>query len=92
MPVAPYRATGSEALGEVVADRLADRGAVLLANHGLVTTGSTPAEALQLTKLVERTARIIAGARQLGEPVALPEDARRALSARYRSARDRVVR
>jgi L-fuculose-phosphate aldolase len=85
--VAPYRSTGSKALGEVAAARLSDRAAVLLANHGLVTVGATPTEALQLTKLVERTARIVAGARQLGEPVPLPAEARSALASRYRATR-----
>jgi L-fuculose-phosphate aldolase len=87
VPVAPYRKTGSEALGEVVAPLLADRSAVLLANHGLVSVGATPGEALAIAKLVERTAQIVAGARLLGEPVPLPDEARTDLAARYRAAR-----
>ena len=47
--VAPYSRTGTTALGEAAAARLADRAAVLLANHGLVVVGSSAAEALQLT-------------------------------------------
>jgi L-fuculose-phosphate aldolase len=87
VPVAPYRRTGSAALGDVVAARLADRAAVLLANHGLVTVGSTPAEALAITRLVERTAQIVAGASRLGEPVPLPTQTRSELAALYRAAR-----
>ena len=81
--VAPYSRTGSAALGESAAARLGDRAAVLLANHGLVVVGSSAAEALQLTKLVERAARIVWGARVLGEPVPLPETIRDEFSAAY---------
>ena len=81
--VAPYHRTGTAALGEAAAERLADRAAVLLANHGLVVVGSSAAEALQLTKLVERGARIIWGARALGEPVPLPESIREEFAAAY---------
>lgn len=87
VPIAPYRTTGSEALGEVVAPLLADRSAALLANHGLVSVGATPGEALAIAKLVERTAQIVAGARLLGEPVPLPNGARTDLAARYQADR-----
>jgi L-fuculose-phosphate aldolase len=87
VPIAPYRQTGSEALGEVVAPLLADRSAALLANHGLVSVGATPGEALGIAKLVERTAQIVAGARRLGEPVPLPDASRSGLAARYQAAR-----
>jgi len=88
--VAPYHRTGSEALGRVAADRLGDCAAVLLANHGLVTVGSSPAEALALTMLVERTARIVAGARRLSDPVPIPDEDRAAFAAHYRDARARA--
>lgn len=81
--VAPYHRTGSAALGEAAAERLGDRAAVLLANHGLVVVGSSAAEALQLTKLVERAARIVWGARALGEPVPLPAAIRDEFAASY---------
>lgn len=90
--VAPYRRTGSDALGEVVAERLGDRAAVLLANHGLVTVGSTPAEALALTKLVERTARIVFGAQQLGPLRSIPPEDRAVFAAHYRQTRNRDTR
>ncbi len=87
VPVADYSETGSEALGRAAAELLADRAAVLLANHGLVCVGATPGEALGITRLVERTARIVWGARTMGEPRELPADARAHLSARYRADR-----
>ncbi len=53
---------------------LADRGAALLANHGLVTCGPTPEKALHNAALVERTAKIVWGARAMGATIhPLPE-------------------
>lgn len=73
VPVADYRLTGSDELAEEVSNWVADKGAVLMANHGLLCVGKDPADALKVARLVERTAKIIWGARMLGEPVALPE-------------------
>jgi len=73
VPVAEYRLTGSEELAEEVSGLLGDRGAVLMANHGLLCVGKHPADVLKVAKLVERTAQIIWGARLLGEPVPLPD-------------------
>jgi L-fuculose-phosphate aldolase len=69
VPVADYRMTGSDALAEEVSNRVADKGAVLMANHGLLCVGKDPADVLKVARLVERTAQIIWGARMLGELV-----------------------
>ncbi|MEM9176399.1 MAG: class II aldolase/adducin family protein [Myxococcota bacterium] len=89
--VAPYHRTGTAALGEGAAERLADRAAVLLANHGLVVVGTHAAEALQLTKLVERAARIVWGVRALGEPVPLPASVREEFAAGYLNRRRKAA-
>lgn len=81
--VAAYHRTGTKALGEAAAALVADRAAVLLANHGLVVVGRDTGEALQLTRLVERAARILHGARRLGDPKPLPEAIRAEFSAAY---------
>lgn len=73
VPVAEYRLTGSDELAEEVAKWLENRGAVLMANHGLLCVGKDPHDVLKVAKLVERTAKIIWGARLLGDPVPLPE-------------------
>jgi L-fuculose-phosphate aldolase len=74
VPVANYRLTGSDELGDEVAKWVGERGAVLMANHGLLTVGKTPQDAMKVATLVERTAEIIWGARLLGELVPLPPD------------------
>ncbi|MEZ5169441.1 MAG: class II aldolase/adducin family protein [Acidimicrobiia bacterium] len=74
VPVAEYQLTGSDELGEEVARWVGDRGAVLMANHGLLTVGKDPQAAMKVASLVERTARIVWGARQLGDLVPLPAE------------------
>lgn len=88
--VAAYERTGTEALGDGVAGLLGDRAAALIANHGLVVVGSDPADALFLTKLVERAAQIIWGARAMGQPKPLPEAIRSEFQGLYRARRKRV--
>lgn len=81
--VAPYFPTGSQELGHAVAELLGDRAAALMSNHGLVVVGSSPSEALHLTKLVERAAQIVWGAIALGDPKPLPEENRRIFRNQY---------
>jgi len=89
VPVAGYRLTGSDELGEEVARHVADRGAVLMANHGLLTVGKDPEQALKVAALVERTAQVIWGARALGEVVPLPESTTARFAPLYAALRAR---
>jgi L-fuculose-phosphate aldolase len=76
IPCCEYRGTGTKDLGDEVASKLADRGAALVANHGLVTCASTPAKALHNAALAERTAQIVWGTRAMGGTInPLPEKA-----------------
>ncbi len=68
-----YGASGSEELGSNAVAALKDRGAALLANHGIVAVGPSPAKVLHIIALVERTAQIAWGARALGGPIPLPD-------------------
>lgn len=88
--VADYHRTGTPALGEAAAPLVADRAAVLLAGHGLLVVGRDPAEALALTQLVERAARIIQGAYALGDPPPLPGEIREEFAADYLARRNRT--
>jgi len=89
VPVADYRFTGSDALGTEVARWVGDRGAVLMANHGLLTVGKDPEQALKVASLVERTAQIVWGARALGDLVPLPESTRKRMAPIYKMLRQR---
>jgi L-fuculose-phosphate aldolase len=72
---AEYAMSGSAEVGINAVAALKDRGAALLANHGLVAVGPTPAKVLHIVALVERTAQIAWGARALGGVVPLPAKA-----------------
>ncbi len=68
-----YCPSGSAELGEQTVKALENRGAALIANHGMVAVGTTMAKAMHNTALVERSAKIIWGAKQLGAIHPLPE-------------------
>jgi L-fuculose-phosphate aldolase len=73
IPVAAYATTGTDDLAEEVVRHLHDRSAVLMANHGLLCVGKSPADALHTAEVVEHTAHIVWGAAALGEPARLPD-------------------
>lgn len=81
--VTEYAMSGRADVGNNAVDALQGRGAALLANHGLVAVGPTPAKALHITALVERSAFIIWGARLLGEIHHLPEGVDRKFAGVY---------
>ena len=89
VPVADYKLTGSDELGLEAARHLADRGAVLMANHGLLTVGRDLAEAMKVASLVERTAEIVWGARALGALVPLPDSTLEKFAPLYKALRSR---
>ncbi|MCW3038950.1 MAG: class aldolase/adducin family protein [Solirubrobacterales bacterium] len=51
-------AAGSDELARIAAETLAGAAAVLLGRHGVLTVGTTPAEALLAARIVERQARV----------------------------------
>lgn len=73
--VAEYAFTGTEQLGVNAVRALADRSAVLLANHGNVCVGRTIDAALRVAIAMEAAARVYVQALAIGEPVRLPESA-----------------
>jgi L-fuculose-phosphate aldolase len=87
VPVAAYEMTGSQELADEVSKWVADRAAVLMANHGLLTVGKSPKDALKIANLVELTAEIVWGARQLGEIVPLPDATREKMAPIYKMLR-----
>lgn len=71
---AEYGASGEQALADNVVAALQGRGAALVANHGMVAVAPTPAKAMHITALVERSAQIVWGARQLGKAHDIPAE------------------
>ena len=72
---ADYAMSGSAGVGANAVTALKDRGAALLANHGMVAVGPSPVKVLHIVALVERTAQIAWGARALGGTVPVPAKA-----------------
>lgn len=56
--VSRYAPAASEELAEAAVAALGERRAVLLANHGTLTVGRDPEEALEMTRLTDRLAQI----------------------------------
>lgn len=68
---AKYGYPGSEELARNAIEALANKQAVLLANHGAVGIGSNLDEAMSVCETIERAARILVYARLLGKPFEL---------------------
>ena len=85
--VADYRTTGTDELADEVAKRVENRAAVLMANHGIFAVGKTPKDVLHIASLVERTAEIVWGARQIGEVVPIPDEVNQTFAGYYRFGR-----
>ena len=88
VPCGAYHQSGSEGLSTEVAAQLAERSAMLMANHGLVTIGRSVEDALHSAAVVEHNARIMWGAQQLGGVVPLPHKTVRDFTSVYRYVRD----
>ena len=73
VPIADYKPTGSDELADEIVTHLHDRSAVLMANHGILCIGKDPDDALHTGLCVEHNARIIWGAKALGEAVPIPD-------------------
>jgi L-fuculose-phosphate aldolase len=87
IPVANYEFTGSQELADEASKWVADRAAVLMANHGLLTVGKSPKDALKIANLVEVTAEIVWGARTLGPLVPLPASTKEKMAPIYKMMR-----
>jgi L-fuculose-phosphate aldolase len=72
--VADYAAFGTLELSRHAVEALDGRTACLLANHGLITLGSTLAEAFEIAAEVETLAAMYLAALAVGEPVLLSAD------------------
>lgn len=71
---ADYASFGTPELAKLAYEGMADRNAVLLANHGLVTGGSDLLHAFQVAEQIEFCAEVYVKARSIGKPAILPED------------------
>jgi L-fuculose-phosphate aldolase len=87
VPIVPYGMPGTPELGDRVEPYLAEHDALLLANHGAVTMGSTLDQAWIRMETLEHAARIVVAARAVGRPRPLDAAAVETLEALRAQAR-----
>lgn len=87
VPVGPFAIIGDDSIGRGIVDTLSDSRsrAVLMRNHGPFTIGVDARDAVKAAVMVEDVARSVHVARQLGEPVPIPQDAIDRLYERYQT-------
>jgi L-fuculose-phosphate aldolase len=83
-----YAASGTADVGSEAVEARQDRGAALIANHGMVAVAPNPNKALHITALVERSAQIVWGARAIGPVVPLPDKVDQSFAGIYRYLRE----
>jgi L-ribulose-5-phosphate 4-epimerase len=87
IPIGPFAIIGDESIGEgIVATLRGHRSrAVLMQNHGVFTIGRNARDAVKAAVMAEDVARTVHLARQLGEPIPIPQDKIDALFNRYQN-------
>ncbi len=87
IPVGPFAVIGDDSIGRGIVQTL--RGhrsrAVLMQNHGPFTIGKDARDAVKAAVMAEDVARTVHIARQLGEPIPIPQEKIDALFDRYQN-------
>ncbi|WP_051276110.1 class II aldolase/adducin family protein [Desulfovirgula thermocuniculi] len=83
VPVAAYARAGTEELARAAVEALGNRGAVLLANHGMVGVGRNLEEAFMVCQIVEKSAKVYLWAELIGQAAVLPAEEVEALRSCY---------
>ena len=87
IPVGPFAIIGDDSIGRGIVETLKDSRsrAVLMQNHGPFTIGSDAKDAVKAAVMVEEVARTVHIARQLGDTIAIPQQAIDQLFDRYQN-------
>ncbi|GAW50931.1 MULTISPECIES: L-ribulose-5-phosphate 4-epimerase [unclassified Nocardioides] len=87
IPVGPFAGIGDDSIGRGIVETLSGSRstAVLMQNHGVFAIGRTARDAVKAAVLCEDVARTVHIARQLGEPVAIPQQQVDQLFDRYQN-------
>lgn len=81
---APYCRYGTPELAAAALEAMADRNAVLLANHGLLAAGATAAHAFMIAEELEFCAQVYAAACAVGSPALLDDAEMAALAEKFK--------
>lgn len=74
VPIAPYATFGTDKLAENITASIGSSNAILLANHGLVSVGTSLSSAFNTAEEIEFVARVCYQAESIGTPVVLSHD------------------
>ena len=87
IPIGPFAVIGDDSIGRgIVATLTGHRSrAVLMQNHGVFTIGRNSRDAVKAAVMAEDVARTVHIARQLGEPILIPQHSIDALFDRYQN-------
>jgi L-ribulose-5-phosphate 4-epimerase len=87
IPVGPFAIIGDDSIGRGIVGTLAGHRsrAVLMQNHGVFTVGRDARDAVKAAVMCEDVARTVHIARQLGDPIPIPQDRIDALYDRYQN-------
>ena len=88
IPIGPFALIGDDSIGQGIVETLGRHRsrAVLMQNHGPFTVGPTAKAAVKAAVLCEEVARTVHIARQLGEPLPIPQEDVDRLYDRYQNA------
>jgi L-ribulose-5-phosphate 4-epimerase len=88
VPIGPFALIGDDSIGRGIVEVLSGHRsrAVLMQNHGVFTIGPSAKAAVKAAVLVEEVARTVHIARQLGEPLPIPQSDIDSLYDRYQHA------
>ncbi|MEO3797692.1 L-ribulose-5-phosphate 4-epimerase [Nonomuraea sp. B10E15] len=76
IPLGPFALIGDDSIGQGIVETLKGHRskAVLMQNHGVFSIGKDPKAAVKAAVMCEDVARTVHVARQLGEPLPIPQD------------------
>lgn len=84
---APYAHSGTQGFADAALDALGSEDLVVfLQNHGVLAVGRTLKEAYAVAVALEEAAMIYYLARQMGDPIVIPEEERRRMFREFRAA------
>ncbi len=88
VPVGPFALIGDDSIGQGIVSTLSGHRskAVLMTNHGVFTIGASAKAAVKAAVLCEEVARTVHMARQLGDPLPIPQSDIDSLFDRYQNA------
>ncbi|OQY02270.1 MAG: fuculose phosphate aldolase [Desulfobacteraceae bacterium 4572_130] len=92
VPIASYAEFGSGKLAENICKNIKNYNAVLLANHGLVSLGSSIKSAYLTAKEIEFVARIYYQANNIGKPVILSNDEMEKVEKKFKTYGNKIIK